>query len=170
MQITMNCTGLNIIIDYEEFITILYWIDIFSVCNGKNFLYQHLLDQVTTNKNNKIPFDIKMYPIDDVMTDAIQIYCKFNGIEEAYTESIKEMSKLNSPGFSMDGVLEEKENFMRICEYILENYTFYHPEIAGIQKTFLQCKMSEYIKNEEYEKAAKARDLIDRVPSFTSTP
>ena len=56
----------------------------------------------------------------------------------------------------LETALKEIEKNVRV----LENYKFENPEIRGIQKGILTEKMAEYVQTEEYEKAAKVRDMI----------
>ena len=57
-------------------------------------------------------------------------------------------------------MIEQVQKYENVFEDLMENYKFDDPEIRGIQKGFLSEKMSQYAIEEEYEKAAKVRDMI----------
>lgn len=150
-------------VNIDDMITLIEWVRMFSAGDHKPFLYQNLLDQVKTNKLKNLPLDISIHNIDDLMTDALKIYVKVQGVKETFEKMVEAMT--SNPLFKVlninkEGLIEESNKFERICENMMENFKFESPEVRGIQKTYLPIKMKEYVAAEEYEKAANVRDMI----------
>jgi excinuclease UvrABC helicase subunit UvrB len=57
-------------------------------------------------------------------------------------------------------MINETKKYERVFEDLMENYQYEDPEIRGIQKGFLNEKMTKYVAEEDYENAAKIRDMI----------
>lgn len=150
-------------VNVDDILTIIMWIQTLYFLEGKKFNYQNLLDQAKTYKYNNTPLDTKIHPIDELMIDAFMVYDKLRKTKEQY-ETI--LSKIDIP------VLNDKLNgnkniftneiakYENIFEDLMENYRYEDPEIRGIQKGILTEKMNEYVAVEDYEHAAKVRDVI----------
>ena len=154
-------------IDISDFLIIIYWVKTFSIVEGKNFNYQNLMDQAETYKYKNTPLDTQIYYIDELMIDAYQIYTKMKETKEKFNKFIDDIDHKNLyENFDIkisdvkDAMIEQVQKYGNIFEDLMENYKFDDPEIRGIQKGFLSEKMSQYVIDEEYEKAAKVRDMI----------
>ena len=154
-------------IDISDFLIIIYWVKTFSIVEGKNFNYQNLMDQAETYKYKNTPLDTQIYYIDELMIDAYQIYTKMKETKEKFNKFIDDIDHKNLyENFDIkisdvkDAMIEQVQKYGNIFEDLMENYKFDDPEIRGIQKGFLSEKMSQYAIEEEYEKAAKVRDMI----------
>lgn len=146
-------------INIDDFLTLLYWIKTFILLEGKQFNHQNLLDQAETYKLSNTPLDTKIHPIDDLMVDAFHIYHKLIETEEK-VDKLLEHIIIPLPFFNKEIMLNETLKYKRIFEDLMENYKYEDPELRGIQKGFLQEKMRECVQIEDYENAARIRDLI----------
>ena len=145
-------------VDIDDFLILMYWIKTFYLFEGKKFNYQNLLDQAETYKFKNTPFDTNIHHIDELMIDAFQIYNKLKSTKE---KVIDVLDTISIPFVSKDDMIKETLNYEKIFEDLMENYRYEDPETRGIQKGFLTEKMNEYVADEEYEKAAKVRDIIN---------
>lgn len=144
-------------VNIDYFLTLIYWIKTFFVIEGKKFNYQNLLEQAETYKLKETPLDITIHNIDDLMIDAYEIYHK---LKETQQKVDIILDQIQIPFITKDMMINETKKYERIFEDLMENYKFEDPEIRGIQKGFLNEKMSEYVALEDYENAAKIRDMI----------
>lgn len=144
-------------IDIQDFLTLIYWVKTFFVLEGKKFNYEPLVEQAETYKLNNTPLDTNIHHIDDLMIDAFQIYRKLKETEKKVQEV---MEHIQIPFISKEMMLDETKKYERIFEDLMENYKYEDPEIRGIQKGFLTERMKEYVEVEDYENAARVRDLI----------
>jgi len=144
-------------VNIDDFLTLLYWIKTFFYIEGKRFNYQGLLDQAETYKLKDTPLDTKIHHIDDLMIDAFQIYHKLKETEEKVQEV---MDKIQIPFIDKDMMAAETKKYERIFEDLIENYKYDDPEVRGIQMGILNEKMKEYVAVEDYENAARVRDLL----------
>ena len=145
-------------VDIDDFLNLILWVKTYSIINQKKFKYDNLVDQAETYKLKNIPLDINIHRIDDLMIEAFKVY--FDLKEK--TNSVKEF--LNTYQiFNKDLMLYEIDRYQKIFEDLLENYKYEDPEICGIQKGFLSEKMKEYVIIEDYENAAKIRDIINEI-------
>jgi len=142
-------------VNIDDFLVIMYWVRTSYMFDGKPFRYEQLFMQAETYKYNNTPIDIKIHKIDDLMVDASKLYVKLKSTEDQVFEILESM-----PTVDIDEMTSEMHKYEKIFEDLMENYKFEHPEIRGIQKGVLVEKMAEYVSDEEYEKAAKVRDMI----------
>jgi hypothetical protein len=144
-------------VNIDDFLTLIYWIKTFFIIEGKKFNYQNLLEQAETYKLKDTPLDITIHNIDNLMIDGYQIYHK---LKETQQKVDIILDQIQIPFITKDMMINETKKYERIFEDLMENYKFEEPEIRGIQKGFLNEKMSEYVAVEDYENAAKVRDMI----------
>jgi hypothetical protein len=144
-------------IDINDFLTLIYWVKTFFIFEGKKFNYQNLIEQAETYKLKGTPLDTSIHRIDELMIDAYQIYTRLKATEEKVSEIL---DTVQIPFISKDMMMGETKKYERIFEDLMENYKYEDPEIRGIQKGFLNEKMKEYIAVEDYENAARVRDMI----------
>jgi len=157
METTIN-KSMEHKINIDDFLTLIYWIKTFYLFEGKPFNYQNLLDQAETNKIKNIAMDTDVNNIDGLMIDAYQIYNKLKTTKE---KVLQVLDTVKIPSISKNMMLEETKKYEDIFEYIIENFKYNDIEIIAIQKGFLLEKLKEYVASEEYEKAAKVRDIIN---------
>ena len=105
--------------------------------------------------NNKIALSADN--IDDLMADAYKLYLKIANSRQIIN---KLGDDFKFPYFDKDMLMEESQKFENIIVYMLENIKYEDSEIRGIQMGFLTDKMNQCIEIEDYENAAKFRDLI----------
>ena len=144
-------------IDINDFLTLIYWVKTYYLFEGRKFNYDNLLDQAETYRLKNTPLDTTIHPIDGLMIDAFKIYHKLKETEDKVNEVL---DNVNLPFFSKDAMINETKKYEKVFEDLLENYKYDDPEIRGIQKGFLGEKMKEYIAVEDYENAARVRDMI----------
>jgi len=147
-------------VNIDDFLNIIYWVKISFVMDGKKFKYDNLLEQAETYKLSDTPLDIKIHHIDELMIDAFKIYFK---LKESDQKSNELIDAIQLPSYIKEGMISETNKYKRIFEDLLENYKYEDPEIKGIQKGFLSEKIKEYIAVEDYENAAKIRDIINEI-------
>jgi hypothetical protein len=146
-------------VNIDDFIILISWVKSIFLLEGKKFNYQNLLDQAEKYKFTNTPLDTTIHPIDEVMIDAFKIYHKLKTTKERFGDVLE---KIDLPALNVgkDIFMKETEKYEKIFEDLMENYRYEDPETRGIQKGVLTEKMNEYVVNEEYEKAAKVRDII----------
>lgn len=146
-------------VNIDNILTIILWIKTIYSIEGKKFNYDNLLSQVETYKYTNTPLDTKIHSIDELMIDAFMVYDKLRKTKEKFNEVLE---KINLPILtnSKDGINAEISKYETVFEDLMENYRYEDPETRGIQKGILSEKMKEYVADEEYEKAAKVRDII----------
>ena len=143
-------------VNIDDFLTLIYWVKTFFLFEGKKFNYQDLLDQAETYKFKNTPLDTEIHHIDNLMIDAFQIYFKLKSTQEQVDEVIE---TIEVP-FNKKLITDESKKYQNIFEDLIVNYRYEDPETRGIQKGFLTEKMNEYVAVEDYENAAKVRDII----------
>lgn len=142
-------------INIDDFLVLIYWVKTHYLFEGKNFAYTYLLKQAQTYKYNNTPLDTNLHKIDDLVIDAFKVYHKLKETEEKVMNVIESI-----PLVSKEDALRETKRYENIFEDLMENYKFEDPEVRGIQKGVLNEKMKEYVAEEDYENAAKVRDMI----------
>lgn len=142
-------------INIDDFLVLIYWVRTHYLFEGKTFAYTHLLEQAQTYKYNNTPLDTNLHKIDDLVIDAFKVYHKLKETEEKVMDVIESI-----PLVSKEDALRETKRYENIFEDLMENYKFEDPEVRGIQKDVLNEKMKEYVAEEDYENAAKVRDMI----------
>ena len=153
-------------IDISDFLIMIYWVKTFSLVEGKKFNYQNLMDQAETYKYKNTPLDTQIHYIDEFMIDAYQIYTKMKETKDKFNKFMNNIDHKIYENLDIkitdikDVMIEQVQKYENVFEDLMENYKFDDPEIRGIQKGFLSEKMSQYAIEEEYEKAAKVRDMI----------
>lgn len=145
-------------VDIDDFLTLIMWVKTYLILNKKNFNYENLLQQAETYKLKNTPLDINIHYIDDLMIDAFRVY---SAVKET-KDTVKEFMK-NYELFNKDEMILQVQKYEEIYEDLLENYKYEDPEIRGIQKGFLSEKMKECVIVENYEHAAKIRDIINQI-------
>lgn len=145
-------------VSINDFLILISWVKVYQSFELKRFDYQRIMDKVENLYHDGVKyFDVSDNNIDDLMADAYKLYLKI-------TKSRKIIDKLGDdfkfPYFDKDMLMEESQKFENIIVYMLENIKYEDSEIRGIQKGFLTDKMNQCIEIEDYENAAKFRDLI----------
>ena len=147
-------------VEIDDFLILIFWVQIFYVVEKRDFIHQHLLDQAITYKFNNTPFDITIHYIDDLMIDAYKVYEKLKQTEVEFNQILDSQTF----SFMKDSMIGETNKFQNIFENLMENCKFEDAEIRGIQKGVLAEKvMKKYVAVEDYENAAKVRDLINSI-------
>jgi len=150
-------------VNIDDILTVLLWIKTIYSIEGRKFIYQNLLDQSETYKYSNTQLDTKIHSIDELMIDAFRVYDKLKRTKEKFNDVL---SKIDMPVLnenlnnSKNLIAEEIRKYENIFEDLMENYRYDDPETRGIQKGVLTEKMNKYVIDEEYEKAAKVRDII----------
>lgn len=144
-------------VDIDDFLTLIYWVKVSYTLEDKAFNYQELLTQAETYRYTKTPIDIRIHSIDELLIDAFKVYHKLKITED---ERLKVIDSINLPMINKDDLISETKKYEQIFEDLMENYRYEDPEIRGIQKGILSEKMKEYVALEDYENAAKLRDMI----------
>ena len=144
-------------INIDDFILVVSWLKIYNELDGIKFKYHYILDQAETYKITNTEWDTSIHSIDNIMVDIFNVYVKIKDVKK----EVEKVLNILSSVFNTENIMNENKKFIEICEDLLINYKYSEPEIKGIQKTFLLLKMSENIKNEDYENAAKIRDIIN---------
>lgn len=155
-------------VNIDDFLILMYWIKTIYQFENKKFNYESLLMQVETYKYMNTPLNTEIHKIDDVMIDAYQIYHKLKMTEIEIATVLDNLDVIpNIAGIdkeflknSKETMLNEAKKYENIFEDLMENIKYEDPEIRGIQKGFLSEKMKEYVAAEDYERAAKVRDII----------
>lgn len=141
---------------------------------GKTYPYENLLEQVNSYKLLKTPFDTKIHNIDDFMVDAYVVYDKYHKIQKQNIDSVidlissndsfKDLLKLfKMDGLDVDAVKDQLKLYIDTFEKLMINCDFEGVQIRGIQKNFLNDKMSDAISDEDYELCAFLRDKINSI-------
>ena len=144
-------------VNIDDFLILIYWVRTFYIFEGKNFSYQNLLEQAETYKFTDTPIDTSIHNIDNLMIDAFQVYHKLKTTEDKIVEVL---DNIKLPMINKDKMIAETKKYESIFEDLMENYKYQDPEIRGIQKGVLMEKINEYVAVEDYENAAKVRDMI----------
>ena len=133
----------------------MYWIKTIYQFENKKFNYESLLMQAETYKFMNTPLNTEIHKIDEVMIDAYQIYHKLKMTENEIATVLDNLDVIpNIAGIDKEFLKNSKETMLN------EAKKYENPEIRGIQKGFLSEKMKEYVAVEDYERAAKVRDII----------
>lgn len=141
-------------VDIDDFRTIIYWVTIFLQFEKKEMKYPKFVDIANSISNE--PIDIKVYPIDELMVDAYNIYIKLKKV----SNNVDMLDMFNIESDQKKEVVKETTKYFDVFQDLIENYKYNDAEIRAIQQGILNDKMSECIKVEDYENAAKYRDLI----------
>jgi hypothetical protein len=144
-------------INIHDFLILIYWVQTFFVFEGKTFKHKNLIDQAESYKIKNIPLDTSIHNIDELVIDSYQVYVKIKASEKSVNEIL---DTVQLPFITKDMVIEQTQKYESIFEDLMENYRYEDTEIRGIQKGFLQEKMNKYVEVEEYENAARMRDII----------
>jgi hypothetical protein len=142
-------------INIDDFLTLIYWVKTMYFMEGKEFAYESLYQQAQTYKYNDTPLDVNIHKIDDFLIDAYWIYDKLRKTQDKMLDIVDAIPTVNK-----DDIVKETQKYENIFESIMENFKFDEPEIRGIQKGILNERMKEYVEVEDYENAAKVRDMI----------
>lgn len=142
-------------INIDDFLILMFWLKTYYFIEGREFKHDALLQQAETYKFNDTPLDTTIHSIDEFVIDSYYLYDKLKSTEDKVNQFLDMFTFLNK-----EGMIKETNNYKRIFEDIIENFKFENPETRGIQKGMLIEKMNECAKDENYEKAAKLRDMI----------
>lgn len=146
-------------VNIDDFLHLILWIKTFYVIEGKKFNHDGLIAQAETYKLKNTPFDTNIHHIDNLMIDAYQVYHRLKITEEKVNQMM-DMIQIPFININKDMMISETNKYKKIFEDLLENYKYDDPEIRGIQKGFLGERMKEYVEVEDYENAARLRDMI----------
>lgn len=146
-------------VDITDFLTLMYWVKTFFDLEGKSFSkYENLLEQAETYKLTNTPLDTTYHPIDELMVDAVVIYRRLVETKDKVSEIL---DQIKIPMFGNDMLTKEIDKFEVIIKDLVVNYKYEYPEIKGVQKVFLEERMIECVEEENYEEAARIRDMIN---------
>lgn len=145
-------------IDIDDFLVLISWTKIHSMLDGETFEYENLLEQAMTYKHLNTPFDIRIHRIDDLLIDSYKAYDLLRKTEVQVKEIVKQ---IKIPNITGDVFIEHSNKYKEVFENIMENCEFTDPEIIGIQKGLLSEIIKKYVAEEDYETAAKIRDIIN---------
>ena len=146
-------------VNSSDLLILMYWVKTFCLLEKRNFEYDYLLKNVNTHVYSNKPIDINVYHIDDVMVEAYKIYKRIKDTELI----IDDVLSNNKFDITKESMLEELNKFKSVFEDLIENYKYQSAEIRGIQNGLLTEKMMSYVEVEEYEMAAKIRDMINNI-------
>lgn len=155
-------------VNIDDFLIMVYWIRTIYLYEGRKFNYENLLMQAESYKFKNTPLNTEIHKIDELMIDAYKIYDKLKSTEKEIASALDNIDELpDFPGIDKDflrvsknQMLEQAKKYEQIFEDLMENIKYEDPEIRGIQKGILTEKMNEYVAVEDYEHAAKVRDII----------
>jgi len=147
-------------IDIEDFLFLIIWVKQSLEFKGKKFNHQNLLDQAETYSYNYTPLDTNIHNIDELIIDAYQLYHMLKEVKDKFANFLETLS-LSMPFIDKDITIKLVEKYEKIFEDLIENYKFDDPETRGIQKGILPELLKKHVDAEEYEEAAKVRDMIN---------
>ena len=150
-------------VNIDNFLTLIYWVKTFSTVEGYIFKHEELLEKAILYKHFNKPLDTNINDVCDLMLDAYKLYQKLNLTKEKVFSIMSSMNMPNIPNMpkiSKESMIKEIEDFENIFENLLENYKFKNNKISSIQKEKANEKMKMCVEVEDYENAAKYRDLI----------
>lgn len=143
---------------------------------GKECPYYNLLEQINSYKLTNTDFDPLAHKIDDFMVDAYMVYEKYNQMVDKVDEILEliksdKMDAIFSNMLKMfdinkvndDDIKKEIEIISNTFEDLMFNFDYEGVHIRGIQKNFLQDKMTEAIENEDYE---FCQEMLQRFPQI----
>jgi len=148
-------------VNIDNILTLLLWIKTIYTIEGKKFNYDNLLSQAETYKYSNTPLDTKIHSIDEMLIDAFSVYDKLKKTKIKFDEILEKIPELRIQiNTSKEILSEEIGKYEEIFEDLMENYRYEDPETRGIQKGVLSEKMKDFVAVEDYERAAKVRDII----------
>jgi len=148
-------------VNIDNILTLLLWIKTIYTIEGKKFNYDNLLSQAETYKYSNTPLDTKIHSIDEMLIDAFSVYDKLKKTKIKFDEILERIPELRIQiNTSKEILSEEIGKYEKIFEDLMENYRYEDPETRGIQKGVLSEKMKDFVAVEDYERAAKVRDII----------
>jgi len=150
-------------VNIDDFCIMLHWIKALTQIEGKPFQHEHLLEQAETYRLKGTPLDTSIHSIDILMIDAYHIYHRIKETEEKVNQVMNMIQMPNIFGIGdnfQELIKKETERYEKIFENLMENYKYEDPETRGIQKGFLTERMNKYAEVEDYENAARMRDII----------
>jgi len=142
-------------INVKDIMTLIFWIQTFYIFDHREFKHQKLFDKALSMTNDSVDTDV--FHIDDLMIDAYEVYVKM----EKVNEHIDMLDMFNVANIKKDEVISETKKYFDIFQDFIENYKYDNPKIREIQHEILTDKMLDCVKVEDYETAAKYRDLIN---------
>ena len=144
-----------------DFLILINWVKVYQLFELKRFDYQRIMNSVEKLYSNGVEyFDVTEGDVNNLMTDAYKIYTKIvksKKIIENGNYDIKS-SYLNN-----ELLFEEVMKFEKIIEYMLETIKYDDAKIRDIQKGYFIDKMNLCVEVEDYENAAKYRDLVKEI-------
>jgi len=141
-------------INVNDVRTLIFWVQTFLLFEHRKFNHQQLLEKSDYVTNDFV--DVEYLHIDELMIDAYDVYNKMKKVSE-HADMI---DMFNVANLNKDDVIRETEKYFNIFQDFIENYKYDVPEIRGIQQGILNEKMLNCVKVEDYENAAKYRDII----------
>lgn len=145
-------------VSINDLLVLISWVKIYHSFEMKNFDYQRIFDMAEDLvRDGAEYFDVSDGNIDYFMADAYKIYTKI-AKSKMIIEKLGDDIKISNVDKEM--MIEESQRFEKIIQYMLENIKYEYSEIRGIQKGYLSEKMRSCVEIEDYENAAKFRDLI----------
>ena len=158
-------------INLKDITTLIFWVQTFYVFEHKSFNHQLLFDKAISlyaDKATSLYVDNANFTdaelmvnysdlhIDEFMVDAYVVYTKMKKVSE--NVDIIDMFKVAH--IKKDDVIRETGRYFDIFQDLIENYNYEEPEIREIQQGILNDKMLACVNVEDYENAAKYRDII----------
>jgi len=140
------------IVDINDFRLLVFWVQNFLEFEHKKFTHDRLLERTLRDE----PVDIRKYNIDELMIDAYDVYLKL----KMANDNINMLDMFNVAQIKKEEVINETKEYFDVFQNLIENYKYEDVEMCGIQKGILNDKMIECVKIEDYENAAKYRDII----------
>jgi len=141
-------------INVNDIRTLIFWVQTFYLFEHKKFNHQMLLDKSISI--DSVLVDSNVLHIDELMLDAYGVYNKMKKVNE----HIDMIDMFKVANLKKEDVIRETEKYFNIFQDLIENYKYDDPEIRGIQQGILNEKMLDCVNVEDYETAAKYRDLI----------
>jgi hypothetical protein len=147
-------------VNIDDFLTLIYWVQTYVTIEGMNFKHEKLLTKARIYKKLDMPLNTEVDNIDDLILDAKKVYEKLNLNKVQVFNIMNTIDIPYMPKISKEFMIKEIEGFEHVFEDIIENYKFENSEIRNMQKNAANEKMKQCVDIEDYENAAKFRDLI----------
>jgi hypothetical protein len=147
-------------VNIDDFLTLIYWVQTYVTIEGMNFKHEKLLTKARIYKKLDMSLNTEVDNIDDLILDAKKVYEKLNLNKVQVFNIMNTIDIPYMPKISKEFMIKEIEGFEHVFEDIIENYKFENSEIRNMQKNAANEKMKQCVDIEDYENAAKFRDLI----------
>jgi hypothetical protein len=147
-------------VEIKDLLVLVYWVKTFSSYEGKEFKHDDILLAAEFYKYQNKPLDTTQFNIDGLMVDGYDVYNRLKTTKKSVFKVLENNSLPSSFNVSKSLIVEEVEKFETVYENLLENYKYDDSEIKNIQINLATKKMKQCVQVEDYENAAKYRDLI----------